>query len=97
MTLASNRLFFGLEIHAPWPTHFAKGNILPETQRHVTLCFLGHCHLENFLKELSHFPLSPTTTPIGFSGFFDHCLFLPKDTAHVVAWHNHWYHQKFFV
>ena len=97
MNLTLKRLFFGLEVHAPWPTHFPKGNILAETQRHVTLSFLGHCDLENLLGELRYFPLTSKTSPIGFCGLFDYCLFLPPKTSHVVAWHNHWYHQKYFI
>lgn len=82
------RLFFGMDITAPWPDTLPFGRIIEEGLRHMTLAFLGkvdHSKLEPLLVE---FPVPPFK--LGFAGKFDQCIFLPKNHPHVVAWHVHW-------
>ena len=74
------RLFFGMEVFAPWPEEFPPGRTLLEPNRHLTLAFLG----ETSMPDLPSFPPPPFS--IGLSGIFDKPLFL----SHVIAWHIHW-------
>ena len=74
------RLFFGMEVAAPWPEELPSGRILLEPDRHLTLAFLG----ESNMPDLSSFPKPPFS--IGFAGIFDKPVFL----AHVAAWHVQW-------
>ena len=82
------RLFFGIEIHAPWPPHFPKGRLLDENHRHLTLAFLGNVDYEPLRELLNHFP--KVSLKIGHVGYFDSCVVLPPSHPHVVAWHAHW-------
>lgn len=82
------RLFFGVEVHAPWPSEFPPGRLLDKTHRHLTLAFLGNIPYLPLLNLLENFP-----NPSGFLGsvaHFDSCLSLPERHPHVVAWHVHW-------
>jgi 2'-5' RNA ligase len=82
------RVFFAIEVHAPWPSKLPQGRLLDETHRHLTLAFLGNIPYPPLHNILEHFP-----TPlmrIGSVGFFDSCLLLPPRHPHVVAWHAHW-------
>jgi 2'-5' RNA ligase len=82
------RLFFGLEVLAPWPHEFPKGRLLADSCRHLTLAFLGqtsYTQLQTLLPTLPAFPLQ-----VGLVGTFDQCLFLPEKQPHVVAWHVKW-------
>lgn len=83
------RLFFGIEVHAPWPAPLPKGRMLDESHRHLTLAFLGNIPFAPLLKLLEHFPKLPMH--IGSVGFFDACLTLPARHPHVVAWQAHWW------
>lgn len=82
------RLFFGVEIHAPWPTHLPKGRLLDEKHRHLTLAFLGNIPYPPLREMLNHFP--KISINIGSVGYFDSCLTLPPHHPHVVAWHARW-------
>lgn len=82
------RLFFGIEVHAPWPYLLPKGRILDQAHRHITLEFLGNIPYEPLKALLDHFP--KPSMPIGIAGYFDSCLTLPHRHPHVVAWHAHW-------
>ena len=82
------RLFFGVEVHAPWPHHFPNGRLLDENHRHLTLAFLGNIPYFPLEKMLDHFP--KVSFNIGTVGYFDSCLALPPHHPHVIAWHAHW-------
>ena len=83
------RLFFGVEVHAPWPQKLPKGRTLEESHRHLTLAFLGNIPYQPLLLLLNQFPKFPTS--IGTAGYFDSCLFLPSHHLHVAAWHASWF------
>lgn len=82
------RLFFGLEIKAPWPSLLPTGRLLTESNRHLTLAFLGETDFEQLKTILPTIP-HPSFN-LGFGGFFDHCLILPPKHPTVVAWHIKW-------
>lgn len=88
MTQEIKRLFFGLEVQAPWPSHLPRGRLLDESHRHLTLAFLGNIPYQPLLKLLDTFPKPPIS--VGSVGYFDSCLTLPPRHPHVVAWHVHW-------
>ena len=82
------RLFFGAEVHAPWPKELPDGKILRECDRHLTLAFLGNVSYQHVVDLLPTFPLPPLT--VGLIGQFDKCLSLPIKHPHVIAWHIDW-------
>lgn len=86
------RVFFAMETHAPWPEKLPKGRILAESDRHMTLAFLGEIDYSTLQKQLDNFP--KPEFQIGFTGIFDKCLFLPERHPHVVAWHLNLLNQK---
>lgn len=88
MDQEEKRLFFGLEIDAPWPDKLPHGRLLDAEHRHITLAFLGRANYLQLQKHLSDFPTPPFK--VGFVGKFDECLFLPPKHPHVVAWHITW-------
>jgi len=79
------RLFFGLEVQAPWPESLPHGRILDEKHRHLTLAFLGDTDWTKLKEALQTFPTP--SFKVGFVGQFDQCLFLPPRHPRVVAWH----------
>lgn len=81
------RLFFGAEVHTPWPSNFPKGRLLKEEDRHLTLSFLGNISLEPLKDRLEEIPHPPC---LGEVGYFDSCVFLPPHHENVVAWHVNW-------
>lgn len=83
------RLFFGVEVHAPWPQEFPGGRLLNEAHRHMTIAFLGNVNDENVIKILPELPSFPLQ--IGLAGQFNECLFLPPNKSRVVAWHIDWF------
>jgi RNA 2',3'-cyclic 3'-phosphodiesterase len=85
------RLFYGLEVDAPWPEQFPPGRLVDASSRHMTVEFLGD--LPN-LPDLSDAPVPPF--PIGPVGQFDRVLFLPKRRANVVAWHIFGFDDPYF-
>jgi 2'-5' RNA ligase len=86
------RLFFGLDIEAPWPLDISKGwiggRILDEAERHLTLAFLGNVDFTKLKSRLNEMPLPKFLT--GPVGFFDKPIFLPLKKPNVAAWHIHW-------
>jgi RNA 2',3'-cyclic 3'-phosphodiesterase len=82
------RLFFGIEIHAPWPPKLPPGRLLDVTHRHLTLAFLGNIPVRLLLALLETFPIIPMR--IGTAGYFDSCETLPPRHSHVIAWHARW-------
>lgn len=87
----SKRLFFALEVHAPWPEELPPGRLLEAHVRHMTLAFLGNVDWPKLEAALETFPALPFA--VGFTGQFDRCLFLPPRHANVVAWHVEWYEE----
>jgi len=83
------RLFFAMEVAAPWPEKLPMGRVLAEEHRHCTLAFLGQTHYPKLVEALNASFPSPTF-PVGLVGQFDRCLFLPERHPHVVAWHIRW-------
>lgn len=88
MDADTKRLFFGMEVKAPWPDNLPYGRLLDETHRHMTLAFLGNVYYPKVQKALPTFP--KPTFKVGFAAKFDQCLFLPPKHPHVVAWHVEW-------
>lgn len=82
------RLFFGVEVHAPWPPKLPLGRMLDASHRHITLAFLGNIPLHPLQDILSTIPIP--TDSIGLAGEFDICLLLPPHRPNVVAWHAKW-------
>lgn len=79
------RLFFGFNILSTWPDNIPKGRIIRETDRHMTVAFLGNIEFEQLEIILKDIP--KPTSPYGFSGIFDKVEFLPHKHPNVVAWH----------
>lgn len=84
----TKRLFFGIEVHAPWPLHLPRGRLLDESHRHLTLAFLGNVDYPPLREILNHFP--KVLLNLGSVGYFDSCLVLPPRHPHVTAWHVQW-------
>jgi RNA 2',3'-cyclic 3'-phosphodiesterase len=82
------RLFFGMEVHAPWPHELPEGRLIQEQYRHMTIAFLGNADLVLLLEKLKFF--IPPSFKVGLVGKFHQCLFLPKRDPHVVAWEIEW-------
>lgn len=79
------RLFFAIETICPWPEVFPEGRVLAESDRHITLAFLGQTDPASLLPLLSDFP--DPGFPIGLAGCFDAPLFLPKESPRTAGWH----------
>ncbi len=90
--METKRLFFGMETISPWPEDLPAGRILAETDRHLTLAFLGDVDLSRLLQLLTDFPKPPFS--IGLAAVFDRPIFLPPSSPRVAAWHVHWLEQK---
>lgn len=85
----SKRLFFAIEVQAPWPEELPKGRLLGVKERHMTLAFLGNVPWPKLEAALQTFP--KPAFAVGFTGQFDSCLFLPPRHSNVVAWHVRWW------
>ncbi len=83
------RLFFAIEVQAPWPAKLPLGRHLQEHQRHLTLAFLGNIPYAPLQALLPHLPQPPLK--VGLTGYFDACLMLPPRHPNVVAWRAHWH------
>ena len=86
------RVFFGIEVHAPWPSKLPQGRLLDESHRHLTLAFLGNVSYSPLSSILESFPKPPLL--IGPVGQFDTFLLLPPRRPNVVAWHTVWLDQN---
>ncbi len=84
----TKRVFFAMQVAAPWPDELPNGRMLDPSHRHLTLAFLGETDFPKLQAILPEFP--PPPFKVGFAGRFDQCLFLPPRRAHVVAWHVTW-------
>lgn len=91
-TNETKRLFFGMDVHAPWPTDLPPGRIIEDEHRHVTLVFLGNIPYKPLQNLLPEIPIP--NFKVGLSGFFDECLFLPPRHPRCVAWHIKWLDMK---
>jgi 2'-5' RNA ligase len=89
MNIAHRRLFFALNVEAPWPENLPSGRILSEKERHITLAFLGNVAFQPLENLLNHFPLPPFQ--IALAGKCDRLLFLPEAAPRVVATHVSWF------
>lgn len=83
------RLFFGIEICAPWPEQLPPGRVLSPAHRHITLAFLGSVPYQAVMKHIDRLLQVPFA--VGFCGHFDACLALPPGHPRVIAWHAKWY------
>ncbi len=90
--MKTKRLFFGLEVEAPWPLHYPRGRILAEEDRHITLAFLGETDWEELEKKLDLIPGLPFA--VGPAGIATKLLFLPERTPRVVSLDVHWLTQE---
>lgn len=84
----TQRLFFALQVEAPWPQELPAGRILEEGVRHVTLAFLGNGKFDNLHSQLSTIPLPPFK--IGPAAIADALTFLPPHSPRVVAASVQW-------
>lgn len=82
------RLFFGIDVSAPWPHEYPQGRLLEESYRHITVAFLGNVSYEKLVKILPEIPTIPIK--VGLAARLDACLFLPPRKPRVVAWHVNW-------
>lgn len=86
---SEKRIFFAVEVKAPWPDHLPRGRLLDPEDRHATLAFLGETPYKPLLQQLEKdFPIPPFK--VGLAGTFSRCLFLPPRHPNVVAWDVHW-------
>lgn len=83
------RLFFGLEVDAPWPEKLPQGRLLDTAHRHITLAFLGEVDFPK-LEPLLQSAFPKPNFQVGLVGCFDDVLFLPPRHPHVAAWHVLW-------
>lgn len=89
MDQIKKRLFFGIEVKAPWPIHLPSGNLLKPEDRHATLAFLGEVPYKPLLEKIhQHLPLP--SFKVGLAGIFSDCLLLPPRHPHVAAWNVQW-------
>ncbi len=86
------RLFFGFEVHAPWPEKWPSGRLLSESNRHITVAFFGNIPYKPLAELLKQIP--KPVFQIGLTGQFDKPLFLPERHPHVVAWHMRWFEEE---
>jgi len=86
------RFFFALEIIAPWPERYPEGRLLLESNRHLTLAFLGSETFSNLQALLAQVPKPPFRIAIG--GSFTKALFLPKRSPRVAAWEVQWWEKQ---
>lgn len=82
------RLFFALEIEAPWPDNFPNGRLLKKTDRHLTVAFLGQLPFSFLKEQLKDFPQPPCQ--MSLAGICNDLLFLPEKEPRVVAAHVEW-------
>ncbi len=79
------RLFFGLEVEAPWPQTFPDGRLLEQKNRHLTLAFLGPVSYSGLVGQIESLPRpSFSISPVGH---FDR----PLSLHNVLAWHVSWW------
>jgi RNA 2',3'-cyclic 3'-phosphodiesterase len=95
MNNENKRLFFGFEVHAPWPSKFPKGRLLRESDRHLTIAFLGNVSWPHLKSLLPNIPLP--SKKVGLVGNLDRMLFLPSRKPSVVALHGALYEEYLYL
>lgn len=88
MNTATKRLFFGLQVDAPWPKKLPKGRLVDPMHRHLTLAFLGNIDYAPLQELLPSCPAPDFS--IGQVGSFRQCVFLPFQKPRVAAWEVEW-------
>lgn len=78
------RLFFALPVSCHWPETYPEGRILTQTNRHLTLAFLGDSDWSKLNQSLKQF--SGFQRKVGSATLFNNCLFLPEKHSRVVSW-----------
>ncbi len=81
------RMFFGAEVFAPWP-HLPPARMIAETERHLTLTFLGNTSLPAIKQLLPQFP-KPSFI-VGPVGWCNRLLFIPEGDPKVAAYYIEW-------
>ncbi len=87
----NKRVFFAFEAHSPWPKSLPKGRMLRETDRHLTVAFLGNIDWKKLEKLLPEVPVP--NIHVGMVGEFSLPLFLPPHHPNVVAWEVKWWEE----
>lgn len=90
MNESQKRVFFAVEVRAPWPEQLPSGRILDPEDRHATLAFLGEVPFTPLLQQLNDFNYPKPSFKVGLVGKFSQCLFLPPRHPNVVAWDVEW-------
>ena len=79
----NQRLFFALQVEAPWPLEPPEGRILDQEVRHLTLAFLGTGHFPDLLNQVETIPRPPfRIAPVGTA---DSLICLPPESPRVIA------------
>ncbi len=79
------RLFFGFEVHAPWPDSLPEAKTLKAKHRYMTLLYLGDT---SYKKIRGLIPKMPNPSfQVGPLGISDASLCLPKRHPDVITWH----------
>jgi RNA 2',3'-cyclic 3'-phosphodiesterase len=94
LIMEKKRLFLGMEVIAPWPQSFPDGRILLETDRHLTLLFLGENDPATIIHLLHDFP--DPGFRLGLAALFDRPVFLPHREPKTAGWHIRFLEQKEF-
>ncbi len=79
------RLFFGFEVHAPWPDSLPGANTLKAKHCHLTLLYLGSTSYKKIRNLIPQMPNPPFR--VGPLGVSDACLCLPKRHPDIITWH----------
>lgn len=79
------RLFFGFEVHAPWPEDLPDARTLKSKHRHLTIAFLGNTSYSKIRSLIPKIPKPPFR--VGPIGVADSILCLPRRHPCVVTWH----------
>ncbi len=86
--IESQRLFFALQVEAPWQQELPHGRILDASIRHITLAFLGNGKFTPLLEKLGTIPAPPFQ--IAPAAIADSLIFLPKENPKVAATSVQW-------
>lgn len=86
--MAEKRIFFGLEVIAPWQEELPDGRMLAESDRHITLAFIGNIDYSLVEAVMPSIPIP--YRKVGVSGIFSECLFLPPRHSRCVSWNIDW-------
>lgn len=82
----SKRLFFGVEVFAPYPSSFPPGRMLDRTHRHLTLAFLGQIDFSKIANKMEQLPKPKSFC--GTVGYFDEYVW--REINQVIEKNPHW-------